>query len=133
MAAIAILVAVLATAGSVLAYRGAAEPLPDPAEFRAGTCRTIAEPLLALARLDRELDAAREVPAADQRRIAAAQKRLIAARDAADSDLARPLRQLINSIGYVRLRSDTSSYDTGVWRSSDDRRRAVQRLCLAHR
>jgi hypothetical protein len=131
MAAIAILVAVLATAGSVLAHRRAAEPLPDPAEFRAGTCRSIAEPVLALARLDQHLHTAGKIPGADRRRLTAAQQRLRAAHGA-DPVLAGPLRDLVTSIGFVRLRSDTSTYDTAVWREADTRRRAVQRLCLAH-
>ena len=136
MVTTAVAVAALATLGSVLAARAArpgGEVLPEPTAFRAGTCRTIAEPLLAVARLEPALAGAREVPAADLGRVAAAQKRLLAAHPRAEADVAVPLRDLVTALGYVRLRSDSRSYDPAVWREADLRRRAVQGLCTVTR
>lgn len=108
----------------------AAEPVPAVTAFRPGGCRTIAEPVRALAGLDRSLAGATAVPAADRAHLAVEQKRLIAARPSVEPDLGTPLDDLITSIGYVRLRSDTHSYDAEVWAVADGHRRAVQRICV---
>jgi hypothetical protein len=126
MAVITILVAVLATAGSVVAYRRAADPLPEPAAFRPGTCRSVAGAVLTLARLDRTLRDATALRAADHRRVDGAQEEL----RAAPADQAVPLRDLVTALGYVRLRADTGTYSPAVWREADARRRAVQRACV---
>jgi hypothetical protein len=141
----AALVAVLATAGSVLAAREArpahrpaappvpAEVLPPAAAFRPGTCRTIAEPVLAIARLHPTLATATTVSPTDRTRLAGEQRKLIAARAAAEPDLGTPLDGLVTSIGFVRLRADTHSYDPALWHEADARRRAVQQLCAGRR
>jgi hypothetical protein len=144
LAITAVLVAVLATAGSVLAFRNdpnlrddrparPAEVLPSAAAFRAGTCRTIADPVLAIARMDRSLAAADTVSQEDRARLAAEQQRLIAARAAAEPDLGGALDRLVTSIGFVRLRADSHSYDGAVWHEADARRRAVQQVCVGGR
>ncbi|HEY0486699.1 MAG TPA: hypothetical protein VGD72_10665 [Mycobacteriales bacterium] len=125
---IALVVAALATAGSGPAHRRASERLPDPSAFRPGTCRTVAGPVLTLARLDRTLRDAPALPSADRGRITDAQRQLLGA--PADPALAGPLRDLVTAVGYVRLRADTGSYSAAVWRDADARRRAVQRACV---
>ena len=132
---VAVLVAALATAGSVRAWRTSAaqtraEALPTAAEFRTGTCRAIADPMLAIARMDRTLAGANTVSPADRARLADEQRRLIAARATAEPDLGGPLDGLVSSIGFVRLRSDSHSYDPAVWHAADARRHAVQRICV---
>jgi hypothetical protein len=139
----AVLVVGLAVVGGALGVEGGAlvgrapspppEAIPAAAAFRPGACRAIAEPVRALAGLDRSLASATAVPAADRDRIATEQRRLLAARSAAEADLGPPLDDLITSIGYVRLRSDTHSYDAAVWTEADHHRRAVQRLCVPSR
>ncbi|HEY0360566.1 MAG TPA: hypothetical protein VGD11_18450 [Mycobacteriales bacterium] len=131
----AVLVAVLATAGSVLARRSSAdeprrEVLPATADFRAGTCRAIAGPVLAIATMHRTLATATTLSLADRGRLADEQHKLIAASATAEPDLRGPLDGLVTSIGFVRLRSDSHSYDPAVWREADARRHVVQRICV---
>jgi hypothetical protein len=127
MAVIAIVVAVLATTGSVLAFAARdTEPLPEPEAFRPGTCRTVAGAVLTLARLDRTLHDATALRATDRRRVEDTQKVL----RAVPADPAVPLRDLVTALGYVRLRADTGTYSPAVWREADARRRAVQRACV---
>jgi hypothetical protein len=138
MVTTAVLVAVLATAGSVLAWRSSAdeprrEALPAADEFRAGTCRAIAGPVLAIARMHRTLATAEELTPSDRTHLAGEQQKLIAARATAEPDLRAPLDRLVSSIGFVRLRSDSHSYDAAVWREADGRRRAVQQICVGAR
>lgn len=136
MAVIAVAVAGLATAGSVLARNSAGAPpeaLPAAAAFRIGTCRVIAGPVLAIARLDRTLGTADAVSAADRATLADEQRKLIAARPAAEPGLRGALDGLVTAIGFVRLRVDSHSYDGGVWREADARRRTVQQLCVGAR
>jgi hypothetical protein len=134
----AVLVAVLATAGSVLAWRSPAagprpEPLPAAAEFRTGTCRAIADPVLAIARMHPALATAEAVSRTDRARLADEQRKLIAARGTAEPDLRGQLDGLVTAIGFVRLRADSHSYDSAVWREADVRRRAVQQICVGAR
>ncbi|HEV7755091.1 MAG TPA: hypothetical protein VGO94_04450 [Mycobacteriales bacterium] len=137
MAVIAVAVAGLATAGSVLARNSADAPpeeaLPAAAAFRIGTCRVIAGPVLAIARLDRTLGTADAVSPADRATLADEQRKLIAARPAAEPGLRGALDGLVTAIGFVRLRVDSHSYDGGVWREADARRRTVQQLCVGAR
>jgi hypothetical protein len=134
IAACAVLIVGLVSVGGALAARGRpsppAEAVPPAAAFRPGACQAIAGPVRALAYLDRTLASAKTVPAGDRDRLTAEQHRLRAAQRSAERDLGRPLDDLITSIGYVRLRSDTHSYDRTVWATADDHRRVVQRVCV---
>jgi hypothetical protein len=131
----AVLVVGLVVVGSALAFGGRPsappEAVPPATAFRPGACRAIAAPVVALARLDRTLASARSISAADRGLITTEQRRLRTARPSAEPDLGPPLDDLITSIGYVRLRSDTHSYDRRVWATADDHRRVVQRICVS--
>jgi hypothetical protein len=138
MVTAAVLVASLATAGSVRAWRASAgeprqEALPAAAAFRTGTCHVIAEPVLAVARMNPTLATATTVSSADRTRLAGEQRKLIAARAKAEPDVRGALDGLVSAIGYVRLRADSHSYDSAVWREADARRHAVQRICVGAR
>lgn len=132
---IAVAVAGLATTGSLLARNHPGPPpeaLPAAAAFRPGTCRVLAEPVLAIARLDRTLATADAALPAGRATLADEQRKLIAARPMTEPGLRGPLDALVTSIGFVRLRADSHSYAPAVWREADTRRRVVQQLCVGH-
>jgi hypothetical protein len=106
-----------------------AEEMPKADEFRAGTCRQAAEPVLALARIAERNDGADGVSMSDRQELATHQKTLKAIKP--EAELATPLTELITAIGFVRIRLDGKSYDPALLRDLDAARRAVQSRCTS--
>jgi len=106
-----------------------AEEMPKADEFRAGTCRQAAEPVLALARIAERNDGANGVSMSDRQELATHQKTLKAIKP--EAELATPLTELITAIGFVRIRLDGKSYDPALLRDLDAARRAVQSRCTS--
>jgi hypothetical protein len=126
---VAVLLVAVAVGYAGLSTRG--ERLPDPNAFRPGSCRSVAEPVIALARMDPHLRSARTVSASQRAELSHQQKVLQAARAGAEPTVADSLDHLVDAIGWIRLRSDTGTYDPRLWRDVNDRRHDLQRTCTS--
>ncbi|GAB1692546.1 hypothetical protein [Krasilnikovia sp. M28-CT-15] len=111
--------------------RDPAPELPPPGAFRPGTCRTIAEPVLSLARLAHRAEDRPTVPATDRAELAKAQNVLVSARSGAAKDLADALDGLVVAIGYARLRVDSGTFEPSYLRDVDTARQKLQAACVA--
>jgi hypothetical protein len=107
-----------------------AEDLPAASAFKAGTCQSTAQDVLALAGLARKIIDAKSVSAADRDQLRDRQARIAQFRADADEQLAKPLQDLVTSIGWVRIRFNGQTYDPTIVRQMDQSRRAYQQLCV---
>lgn len=84
---------------------------PPAADFLAGTCRSAADDVLSVGRDARALGSGPAVAEPVLASLSAAQSRLDVLARTAAADVRPPLRQLIVTIGLVRLRAVGSSLD----------------------
>jgi hypothetical protein len=70
------------------------------------------------------------VDAKDRAELRDRQWRIAQARSGADEQLAKPLQDLVTSIGWVRIRFNGQTYDPKVVQNMDQTRRAYQALCV---
>jgi hypothetical protein len=108
-----------------------AEDLPAASAFRAGACQTTAQDVLGLAGLARKIIDAEDVSAGDRAQLRDRQTRIAQARASADQQVAKPLQDLVTSIGWVRVRFNGQTYDPKVVREMDRARRAYQQACVS--
>ncbi|RZU53649.1 hypothetical protein EV385_5580 [Krasilnikovia cinnamomea] len=108
-----------------------APELPPPGAFRPGTCRTVAEPVLSLARLAYRAKDRPTVPAPDRAELARVQTVLVSARSGAPEDLADALDGVVVAIGYARLRVDSGTFQPSYLRDLDTARQRLQAACVA--
>jgi hypothetical protein len=131
-ASTAFAVALLATpaASSVAATTAPPEALPSQSQFAAGTCASVAQPVLAVAKLSARYHGARSIPP-DQRKVLLEQQNQLADRSKdADAVVRAPLTELVTAIGFVRLRYASRTYDPALLNDLDSARRGVQRACV---
>jgi len=86
-------------------------PQPKVADFSSGSCRSVAEPVL---RLGRELDtlSSIDMPPPDLlEKLKTAQAALRALQPSVEPSLAPTVEKLVGSVGLVRLRADSNSYE----------------------
>jgi hypothetical protein len=121
---------VLGTAACSDAEPRRPEKLPTAAEFMAGTCRSAAEPVLELARLAARNDGAKSLSQPDRATLATRQRELLALILSADTTLASQLTALTTAIGFVRLRSDSQTYEPALLAGLNTARRTVQATCV---
>ena len=106
------------------------EKLPAAADFMAGTCRSAAEPVLEVARIAGRNDGAKSLSQPDRATLASRQRELLDLTPSADAALAPRLTALTTAIGFVRLRSDSKSYEPALLTELNTARRAVQATCV---
>ncbi len=106
------------------------EKLPAAADFMAGSCRSAAEPVLELARIAGRNDGAASLSQPDRATLATPQRELLALTPTADAALRPRLTALTTAIGFVRLRSDSKTYEPALLAEMDIARRAVQASCV---
>ncbi len=106
------------------------EELPAASAFRGATCQATANDVLGMANLARRIVTAEAVSAKDRAELRDRQARIAEARGNAEEQLAKPLQDLVTSIGWVRIRFNGETYDPKVIRSMDQTRRAYQALCV---
>jgi hypothetical protein len=106
------------------------EKLPATSEFRDGTCRAAAEPILELARLAARNERAKAIPIEDRTALTARQQELLRLAPTASADVRAPLTALTTAIGFVRIRQDTRTYEPTLLRDMDAARRQLQRDCV---
>jgi hypothetical protein len=127
------LLAGLALAGAALAActsgPAKAEYLrPNPDQFRSGTCHDAAPAVLSIGDIARSLDGKDALPEADNKTLSANQKKLAGLRTSAE--LSTPVRELVVSIGYVRLRADSRTYDPALVAPMVAAQQKVVRSCV---
>jgi hypothetical protein len=106
------------------------EDLPAASAFKAGACQSTAQDVLGLAKLARTIVSAESVSAADRTELRTRQAKIAEARANADEQLAKPLQDLVTSIGWVRIRFNGQTYDPKIVGQMDQTRRAYQQLCV---
>ena len=106
------------------------EDLPAASAFKGGTCQATANDVLGMAALARKIATAEKVDAKDRAELRDRQRRIAEARSGADEQLAKPLQDLVTSIGWVRIRFNGQTYDPKIVRQMDQTRRAYQALCV---
>jgi len=106
------------------------EDLPAASAFKAGACQSTAQDVLGLAKLARKIVSAESVSAADRTELRTRQAKIAEARANADEQLAKPLQDLVTSIGWVRIRFNGQTYDPKIVGQMDQTRRAYQQLCV---
>jgi hypothetical protein len=106
------------------------EDLPAASAFKGGTCQATANDVLGMAALARKIVKSETVDAKDRAELRDRQWRIAQARSGADEQLAKPLQDLVTSIGWVRIRFNGQTYDPKVVQNMDQTRRAYQALCV---
>ena len=97
--------------GSADGDDGDGRPAPPAAsEFRAGTCRDLAEPVLATGRAAEALEGEAAAPERVAE-LATEQALLFAALETADADVRPALQDLVTRVGGLRIQVDTRQYD----------------------
>jgi hypothetical protein len=130
------LAVLLAVTGPAAACSGAhpdskpREKLPAATAFHAGSCRDSAADVLAVAELAVRYEGKKTIPSADRKKLAQHQDKLAAQAKTAADALKKPLGDLVTSIGFVRLRYASRSYDPKVLAQMDDARKTVQKACV---
>lgn len=113
--------------------RPARPPLTLPAadRFRPGACADAADPVLALGRFTYDRAGADRLPRADYPFLAEQSRRLVAVRDATQTDPAvrDRLVTLLISLGFVRVRPG-AAYDPTLLSDLETARAAVQDTCV---
>jgi hypothetical protein len=127
------LLAGLALAGAALAActSGPAKAdylRPNPDQFRSGTCHDAAPAVLSVGDIARSLDGKDALSEADNKALSANQKKLAGLRTSAE--LSTPVRELVVSIGYVRLRADSRTYDPALVAPMAAAQQKVVRSCV---
>ena len=89
----------------------AAPQAPPPGDFTAGTCRVLAPDVLALGALLPRLGEGGAVDQAVQDELRDTQGRVQAATGAAEPELKPALAALVESVGLVRIRAVSDSYE----------------------
>ena len=84
---------------------------PAESEFMEGPCRTVAGPILTIGREARKLGKDPSPPAEVRKRLEQAQSAVFAVQEGLPPTLSKPFSELVISVGLVRLRSDSNSYD----------------------
>lgn len=87
---------------------------PGPEAFAAGTCRQLADPVLALGRDLRKLGDSKAPPMDVRNRIRDEQKKVRDVLPSAPADLMPVVQDLVTAVGVVRLSSDTNSYEPSL-------------------
>ncbi|MCW2503321.1 MAG: hypothetical protein JWO79_1605 [Actinomycetia bacterium] len=105
------------------------EVLPSAAAFHTGACRDSAPAVLAVAQLAARYRGKKTIPAADRKKLAEHQTVLATQAKTAAEQVKKPLADLVTSIGFVRLRYASRSYDPTVLDHMDSARKAVQKAC----
>jgi hypothetical protein len=133
--ATALAVALLASAAACSSADAKSAPppekLPAASEFRAGTCRTAADSVLAVAKLAAQHRDAKEIPSADRKALTDRQNDLAKLQKTAEADVRKQLDALVVGIGFVRLRYASRSYDPKVMQEMDKSRKDLQRACVS--
>lgn len=83
---------------------------PPVSAFRDGSCRTMAPDVLAIGRDARRLGTTNAPPQETRDALKAAQTRIRALQPGLDPSLSKPVENLVESVGIVRLLSDTKGF-----------------------
>jgi hypothetical protein len=131
VSALAALIAAAVSAAACTSHPAGPPPevLPSAAAFHTGACRDSAPAVLAIAKLAARYRGKKTIPAADRKKLAEHQDVLAGQAKTASEELKKPLADLVTSIGFVRLRYASGSYDPKVLDRMDTVRKAVQRAC----
>jgi hypothetical protein len=124
------LLAAAPAASSVAATNPPPEKLPAASQFAAGTCTSVAEPVLAVAKLSARYHGTRIIPSTERKALQAKQNEIAERGEHADPQLRAPLTDLVTAIGFVRLRYASRTYDPALLDAMDTARRNVQRACV---
>ena len=101
--------------------------LPAASAFKAGTCATIADPVLALGRFTYD-KAGKKLSVDDRAAMVAEGEKLRVARDSAEKPIADQISALLMNIGFVRVRvGDT--YDPKLLVDVETARTSLQSTC----
>ena len=106
------------------------EKLPAAADFQPGPCRAAAQSVLEIAKIAARNDGAKSLSQPDRATLANRQRELLVLTPTADATLGPRLTALTTAIGFVRLRSDSKTYEPALLTDLNTARRAVQSTCV---
>lgn len=106
--------------------------LPAVELFAPGACRDAAEAVRSLARLTHDDDVA-ALSTADRTELRRVQARLVTLRPAATADVRERMEAVILSLGYLRLRLDSSTAEPRYLRDVEAARALLEKTCVGGR